>query len=44
MHILVIFAHPLDDSYGAALRDITVEALKARGHVGVTRSLTGGSQ
>ena len=33
MHILLVFAHPLDDSYGAALRDIIVETLKARGHV-----------
>jgi len=33
MHILIVFAHPLDDSYGAALRDIIVETLKARGHV-----------
>ena len=33
MRILVIFAHPLDDSYGAALRDIVVGTLKARGHM-----------
>jgi putative NADPH-quinone reductase len=33
MHILIVFAHPLDDSYGAALRDIIVQTLKARGHV-----------
>ena len=33
MRILVIFAHPLDDGYGAALRDTVVGTLKARGHM-----------
>ena len=32
MHILVIIAHPLDDSYAAALRDFIGETLKANGH------------
>jgi NAD(P)H dehydrogenase (quinone) len=32
MRVLVIFAHPLDDSYVAALRDSIVETLKASGH------------
>ena len=32
MRILVVFAHPLDDSYAAALRDSIVETLKASGH------------
>ena len=30
MRILVIFAHPLDDSYGAALRDMIDLARSAR--------------
>ena len=33
MRILVIFAHPLDDSYAAALRDGVIGALQAGGHV-----------
>jgi NAD(P)H dehydrogenase (quinone) len=33
MRILVIFAHPLDDSFAAFLRDSVVETLKARGHL-----------
>ena len=32
MRIRVIFAHPLDDSYAAALRDAVVETLQAGGH------------
>jgi NAD(P)H dehydrogenase (quinone) len=33
MRVLVIFAHPLDDSYAAALRDVVVASLQASGHV-----------
>ena len=33
MRVLVVFAHPLDDSFAAALRDTVVETLKARGHM-----------
>jgi putative NADPH-quinone reductase len=32
MRVLVIFAHPLEDSYAAALRDVVVETLSAGGH------------
>ena len=32
MRVLVIFAHPLEDSYAAALRDTVVETLRAGGH------------
>jgi putative NADPH-quinone reductase len=32
MRMLVIFAHPLEDSFAAALRDIVVETLSAGGH------------
>jgi putative NADPH-quinone reductase len=32
MRVLVIFAHPLEDSYAAALRNVVVETLAARGH------------
>jgi NAD(P)H dehydrogenase (quinone) len=32
MRVLVLFAHPLEDSYAAALRDAVVGALKAGGH------------
>jgi len=32
MRVLVIFAHPLDDSYVAALRNAVVETLSAGGH------------
>jgi putative NADPH-quinone reductase len=32
MRVLVVFAHPLDDSYAAALRDTIVETLKASAH------------
>jgi NAD(P)H dehydrogenase (quinone) len=32
MRVLVIFAHPLGDSYAAALRDTVVAALQAGGH------------
>ena len=32
MHVLVIFAHPLGDSYAAALRDTVVAALETGGH------------
>jgi len=32
MRVLVIFAHPLGDSYAATLRDTVVAALKAGGH------------
>lgn len=32
MRILVVYAHPLDDSYAAALRDIVVAALQGSGH------------
>ncbi len=32
MRVLVIFAHPLDDSYLAALRNAVVETLSAGGH------------
>jgi putative NADPH-quinone reductase len=28
----VIFAHPLEDSYGAALRDVVIQSLKGGGH------------
>lgn len=31
MRILVLFAHPLDDSYAAALRDAVIETLQAAG-------------
>ena len=33
MRMLVIFAHPLDESYAARLRDVVVETLRANGHV-----------
>jgi NAD(P)H dehydrogenase (quinone) len=33
MRVLVIFAHPLEDSYAAGLRDAVVETLTAGGHV-----------
>jgi putative NADPH-quinone reductase len=33
MRVLVIFAHPLDDSYAAALRDTVVATLKDGGHL-----------
>src|SRR5262245_26333713 len=33
MRILVIFAHPLDDSFAAFLRDNVVDTLKASGHL-----------
>ena len=32
MRVLVIYAHPLEDSYAAALRDAVVETLNAGGH------------
>ena len=32
MRVLVIFAHPLEDSYGAALRDAVIESLRDGGH------------
>jgi len=32
MQVLVVFAHPLQDSYGAALRDAVIQALKEGGH------------
>ena len=32
MQMLVIFAHPLEDSYAAALRNAVVETLSAAGH------------
>ena len=32
MRVLVIFAHPLGDSYAAALRNVVVETLSAGGH------------
>jgi len=32
MRVLVIFAHPLEDSYAAALRNVVAEALSAGGH------------
>ena len=32
MRILVVFAHPLDDSFAAALRDTVVETLRGCGH------------
>jgi NAD(P)H dehydrogenase (quinone) len=32
MRVLVIFAHPLEDSYAAALRNAVVETLSAGGH------------
>ena len=32
MRVLVIFAHPLGDSYAGTLRDTVVAALEARGH------------
>ena len=33
MRILVIFAHPLEDSFAGKLRDVVVETLRAGGHV-----------
>jgi NAD(P)H dehydrogenase (quinone) len=33
MRVLVVYAHPLDDSYAAALRDTVVATLRAGGHV-----------
>jgi NAD(P)H dehydrogenase (quinone) len=33
MRMLVIYAHPLEDSYAAALRDTVVAALTASGHL-----------
>jgi len=33
MRVLVIFAHPLGDSYAATLRDTVVAALEAGGHI-----------
>jgi NAD(P)H dehydrogenase (quinone) len=32
MRVLVIFAHPLRDSFAAAMRDVVVETLRAGGH------------
>ena len=32
MRVLVIFAHPLEDSCGAALRDVVIRSLKGGGH------------
>jgi len=32
MRVLVIFAHPLEDSYGAALRDVVIQSLEGGGH------------
>lgn len=32
MRVLVLFSHPVEDSYGAALHAQTVESLKAAGH------------
>jgi NAD(P)H dehydrogenase (quinone) len=32
MRVLVVFAHPLEDSYGAALRDAVIQSLKEGGH------------
>ena len=32
MRVLVIFAHPLEDGYGAALRDVVIQSLKAGDH------------
>jgi putative NADPH-quinone reductase len=32
MRVLVIFAHPLEDSFAAAIRNIVVETLNAGGH------------
>ena len=32
MRVLVILAHPLEDSYGAALRDVVIQSLKAGDH------------
>jgi len=32
MRVLVVFAHPLEDSYGAALRDAVTQSLKESGH------------
>src|SRR5262245_56670373 len=33
MRVLVIFAHPLSDSYAAALRDTVVDALRGSAHM-----------
>ena len=30
MRVLVIFAHPLEDGYGAALRDVVIQSLIIR--------------
>jgi NAD(P)H dehydrogenase (quinone) len=32
MHVLVLFAHPVETSFGAALHAKVVETLSARGH------------
>jgi NAD(P)H dehydrogenase (quinone) len=32
MRVLVIFAHPLENSYAAALCDVVVQTLSAGGH------------
>jgi len=32
MRVLVVFSHPLEDSYGAALRDVVIQSLKEGGH------------
>src|SRR6056297_1986967 len=32
MHILLVYSHPCEESYGAALRDRAVESLKQAGH------------
>jgi putative NADPH-quinone reductase len=32
MKVLVVFAHPVEDSFGAALRDCVVDALQRAGH------------
>jgi NAD(P)H dehydrogenase (quinone) len=33
MRVLLVFAHPVPESYGAALHQVTVETLRAAGHV-----------
>jgi NAD(P)H dehydrogenase (quinone) len=32
MRVLVVYAHPLSDSFAAALRDAVVQRLRAAGH------------
>ena len=33
MRVLVVFAHPLEESYGAALREAVVQSLQEGGHI-----------